>query len=160
MDEIPSESGILAWARLVKSQQMVLATVEAELKTAGFPPLEWYDVLLELSREEHGIRPVELENRLLLAQHNVSRLVDRLQTAGHVERRRCKADRRGYFVAITESGRLLLKAMWPIYRAAIQKHVGRHFDHEETARLAGLLGRLISAPSNDGPVTCSPASKK
>jgi DNA-binding MarR family transcriptional regulator len=158
MDDNPSRPVILAWARLVKSQQQALAAVEAELKAAGYPPLEWYDILLELQREESGIRPVELESRLLLAQHNISRLVDRLQKAGHVERRRCKEDRRGQFVAITDSGRLLLQAMWPAYRAAIQQHVGKHFNDQEAASLAALLGRLISASTAGGTVTCSPVS--
>jgi DNA-binding MarR family transcriptional regulator len=160
MNKKPSEAAILVWIRLVRGQQQVLAAVESAMKAAGFPPLEWYDVLLELSREENGIRPVEIESRLLLAQHNVSRLVDRLQKAGLVERRRCKEDRRGQFVAITDEGRSLLRAMWPAYRDAIEKHLGRHFDDAEAASLAALLGRLASAPQADAPEACSAANEE
>jgi hypothetical protein len=38
----PCEATILAWARLVRAGQAVLAEVEADLKTAGLPPLAWY----------------------------------------------------------------------------------------------------------------------
>mgnify|MGYP002715485993 CR=1 FL=1 len=39
----------------------VLDCVEQDLKKAGFPPLAWYDALLELSRAPSGeLRPVEL----------------------------------------------------------------------------------------------------
>src|SRR5215470_12519483 len=123
-DRPPSESVILAWARLVRAQQAALAAVESDLKAAGFPPLAWYDVLLELSRKEDGLRPFALEQELLLAQYNLSRLIDRLQSAGYVERRICPDDGRGQIVAITAAGRALLKRMWPTYRAAISRHVG------------------------------------
>ena len=58
------------------------SAVEVDLKRAGFPPLSWYDVLLELRRAgDDGLRPLEIEARLLLAQHNVSRLIERLEKA-------------------------------------------------------------------------------
>src|SRR6187397_717432 len=79
MTPVPSDAVIHAWTRLVKAGRVVLGAVEAELKAAGFPPLGWYDVLLELSREKvDGRRPFILEERLLLAQYNLSRVLDRL----------------------------------------------------------------------------------
>jgi DNA-binding MarR family transcriptional regulator len=141
----PSDAVIRAWARLVRAQQSVLSAVEAELKAAGFPPLSWYDVLLELSRvEDGGLRPLALEQELLLAQYNLSRLLDRLEQAGHVERHACPEDGRGQVVAITASGRALVKRMWPIYRAAIARHVGAKLSDDEAARLATLLGKLMN----------------
>ena len=112
MSANPSDSHILAWARLMKASQLVLGAVEAELKAAGFPPLAWYDVLLELKREERGrLRPVEIEGRLLIAQHNVSRLIDRLEKAGYVARQRCQDDGRGQVISITDEGRALLSTI-------------------------------------------------
>jgi DNA-binding MarR family transcriptional regulator len=142
----PSDAVIRAWARLVRAQQRALTAVEADLKAAGFPPLAWYDVLLELSRADGGeLRPFALEQELLLAQYNLSRLIDRLETAGHVERRTCPEDGRGQVVAITASGRALVKRMWPTYRAAIGRHVGAKLSEDEAARLAALLGKLVDA---------------
>jgi DNA-binding MarR family transcriptional regulator len=142
---LPSDAVIRAWARLVRAQQTVLAAVEAELKAAGFPPLAWYDVLLELSRADAGLRPFALEQALLLAQYNLSRLLDRLEKAGYVERRTCAEDGRGQIVAITPSGRALIKRMWPTYRAAIARHLGAKLSEDEAARLASLLGKLTGA---------------
>jgi DNA-binding MarR family transcriptional regulator len=143
----PSETVVRAWARLVKAQHAVLAAVEADLKTAGFPPLGWYDVLLELSREKAGLRPFALEGRLLLAQYNLSRLLDRLETAGYLERRPCAEDGRGHVVAITEPGRQLMKRMWPVYRSAIARHMGAKLGEDEAGRLGALLGKLIEPSS-------------
>ena len=69
MTRKPSQETTSAWARLVRVQQGLLAAVEQDLKTAGFPPLAWYDALLELSRAPSGeMRPVELEKLMLIPQ--------------------------------------------------------------------------------------------
>jgi DNA-binding MarR family transcriptional regulator len=143
-DAIPTEATVTAWARLMRAQRVALQAVEADLKAAGFPALGWYDALLELRRTEAGgLRPVELEAQLLLAQHNVSRLIDRLQSVGYVNREPCDTDGRGQMIVITEAGRELLKRMWPVYRAAIQAHVGEKIGNEaDSSMLAALLGRL------------------
>jgi DNA-binding MarR family transcriptional regulator len=148
-ESAPSEAVVRAWARLVKAQHKVLGAVEADLKKAGFPPLAWYDVLLALRRSQgRGLRHVEIEAQLLLAQHSVSRLVDRLERAELVERRPVVEDGRGQLVMIKRGGRDLLRRMWPHYRGAIERHVGRKLGGEAEARtLAHLLGRLIDAGS-------------
>ena len=138
-----SEAAVTAWVRLVKASRHALAAVETDLKKAGFPPLGWYDVLLELRRAETPLRPLEIEGRLLLAQHNVSRLIDRLEAAGYVERQPCEEDGRGQVIALTLTGRNLLKRMWPTYRAAIQRHVGDKLSHDQAATLGRLLGQLL-----------------
>src|SRR5687768_665979 len=99
-DRQPDEATVVAWARLIRARYLVVSAVEKDIKSAGYPPLEWYDVLLELSRlpEGSGLRPFELESRLLLAQYNLSRLVDRLQQAGYVEKRSCASDGRGHIL--------------------------------------------------------------
>ena len=141
----PTDAVITAWARLVRVPQAVLAAVEADLKAAGLPPLSWYDALLELARSRGGLRHFELEQRMLLAQYNLSRLVDRLEAAGYLERRPCPEDGRGQVLRINRSGRALLKRMWPVYGAAIARHVGARLTKAEATQLAELLGRLQGA---------------
>jgi DNA-binding MarR family transcriptional regulator len=143
MDASPSEAAIQAWARLVRVSGALLDAVEAELKAAGFPALAWYDALLELDRAADGrLRPFELERHMLLPQYSTSRLVDRLEKAGLVERRECPADGRGLHVAITDAGRELRRRMWPAYAAAIERHIGSKIGCADAQRLAELLGRL------------------
>lgn len=144
----PSETVILAWARLARAHTAALTTVEQALKSAGLPPLAWYDVLLELRRAgAAGLRPSEIEQRLLLAQHNVSRLVDRLEAAGLVRRAPCPEDGRGQIVVIKEAGKAMQRRMWPVYAAAIERGVGARLTAGEARTLADLLGKL--AADND-----------
>ena len=54
MKRKPSTEATAAWIRLMRVQSRVLDAVEQDLKKAGFPPLAWYDALLELSRAPSG----------------------------------------------------------------------------------------------------------
>src|ERR1700748_3983950 len=113
MKRKPSTEATAAWIRLMRVQSRVFDAVEQDLKRAGFPPLAWYDALLELSRAQSGeMRPVELEKQMLIPQYSTSRLIDRLVEEGLAARRECRSDKRGQFVEITEAGRELQKKMW------------------------------------------------
>jgi DNA-binding MarR family transcriptional regulator len=139
-----TEAAAKTWAQLVRVEQSLLANVEAELKAAGFPPLAWYDALLELSRAPDGrMRPLDLERAMLLPQYSTSRLVDRLVKAGLAVRKTCPIDGRGQYVEITASGGKLRQKMWPSYAAAIERHVGAKLSREEVARLGDLLEKLV-----------------
>lgn len=138
-----SEEAATAWARLVRVSQVVLSRVEADLKAAGFPPLSWYDALLELERAKpEGLRPYQLQERMLLAQYNLSRLTDRLKKAGYIEREECPKDGRGQVLKVTEKGCALLRSMWLVYRRAIVAHFADKLDANETAALALTLMKL------------------
>lgn len=144
MTDKPSEIVVGAWARLMKAQQLALGIIEQDLKAAGLPPLVWYDVLLEVERAGgEGLRPFELERAMLLAQYNLSRLIDRIERAGYVERRNCEDDGRGQMIVITDSGRAMRRKMWPVYARAIAAAVGTRLSPKEAETLAGLLGRII-----------------
>src|SRR3954449_4237427 len=103
MARTPSDAVTKAWARLIRAREIVVAAVERDLKAAGLPPLGWYDVLLELARAPDArLRPFEIEKETLLAQYNLSRLVDRLEKEGLIAREPCDHDGRGQWVAITD----------------------------------------------------------
>jgi DNA-binding MarR family transcriptional regulator len=143
MKRKPSTEATAAWIRLMRLQSRVLDAVEQDLKKAGFPPLAWYDALLELSRAPTGeMRPVELEKQMLIPQYQTSRLIDRLVDEGLAVRRECKIDKRGQFVEITEAGRELQKKMWGAYSAAIEKYVGSKLSDADASKLCALLDRL------------------
>ena len=143
MKSLPDENTVQSWARLVRAQQLLLERVEADLKQGGLPPLRWYDVLLELHRSEpDGLRQYEIGEAVLLNKYNVSRLLDRLEREGLIDRYACESDGRGAQVRITTSGKDLLKRMWKVYGIAITEHFARHFTRSELSRLAVLLCKL------------------
>jgi DNA-binding MarR family transcriptional regulator len=138
---VPSDPVVRAFVRLVRAQRSVVTGIERAVKDAGYPPLEWYDVLWELEREGPS-RPRDIQDRLLFPQSNLSRLIDRLVSAGLVKRGTCSEDARGQIVCITDAGKDLRKRMWKVHAGAIQSMVGDHLTDKEADQVARLLDRL------------------
>lgn len=146
----PSEARINVWAKLIRVSQNLLQDVEKELKKAGLPPLAWYDVLLELKRvEKHGLRPYQLQGSLLIAQYNLSRLIDKMVKAGFIEKEICKIDGRGHSLKITPAGFTLQEKMWPIYQQAVQDHFSVKLDDNDIQSLDDIFKKLQN--DNDFP---------
>ena len=133
-----------AWAELVRAQRAATGGIEADLKQAGLPPLSWYDVLYGLRRARGGrLTPRELESEMLLEQYNLSRLLDRMEADGLVRRIPYPGDKRRQLVAITAQGRAMHRRMWPLYAAAIERHVGARITATEGEALAEILSKLL-----------------
>jgi DNA-binding MarR family transcriptional regulator len=129
-----------AWVAIQMFGSTILERVESTLKAKGFPGLEWYDVLWGLEREG-PLRQRDLGDYLLLARYSVSRLVDRMEADGLVQRRECPEDGRGQLVHITEAGLEMRKTMWVVYGPAIQAALAP-LTPEEAALLATLMAKL------------------
>jgi DNA-binding MarR family transcriptional regulator len=112
--------------------------------TAGQAPLAWYDVLLELERAGDSLRIGELGERLVVEPHNVTRLVDRLETEGLLKRRRASEDGRGVFAVLTDKCAALRKGMWPHYRGAILKVFAAALSTREAEALSAAVKSIIT----------------
>jgi DNA-binding MarR family transcriptional regulator len=144
MPKQSSEAVVDAWIALMRAQQTALLKIERAFRDAKLPPHAWYDVLWELDRAgRSGLRPFEIERQILIAQSNISRLIDRLVEQGYVERQPCEEDGRGQRVVITPAGREMRKRMWPVYSRAINQAVGRGLSEREATNLASLLSKLV-----------------
>ena len=132
-----------AWIQLMRRAGSILIAVERNLKTNGFQPLEWYDVLLELERAmPDGVRPFELEKALLLPQYGISRLLNRIEKAGFLRREKLAQDGRGQLLFITEAGKNYRQQVWPIYRDSVYQELGQKLADQEAKNLIQLLRKL------------------
>lgn len=144
MTKPPSDALVEAWIALMRAQQVGLRRVEQAFKDAGLPGMNVYDVLWELEQAgKTGLRPFELEHRMLFEQSNVSRLIERLAREGLVERRPAENDGRGHLVNITPAGRSLRKRMWAIYAPAIVAAMGPDVSDDDAQALTRLLRPLL-----------------
>lgn len=135
----------LAWARLLRTHKVLLEKVQADLSAAGLPPLEWYDLLLELDLAEgNRLRLYDLGERMVLSRSNLTRLCDRLEKEGLILREQCAEDRRGLFAALTPPGAELRRAMWSVYKQAVEQHFSAHLTDSEASELASVLMRLLN----------------
>ena len=131
-----------AWITLMRVTPALVGRVERVLKKAGLPPLAWYDVLWELERAGHSVRQRDLARGLLLARYSISRLLDRLENEGLIERQECVGDARGQMLKLTRAGRSLRARMWPTYAAAIGATIDDKLTRSETLLLVRLLDKL------------------
>jgi DNA-binding MarR family transcriptional regulator len=134
-----------AWAVLLTAHAVLVARIEAALAAAGLPPLAWYDVLWELEKGNGRLRMAELARRVVLSRSNLTRLADRLEAAGLVERQDAAEDGRGYELVLTRAGRAMRKKMWPAYEAQIEALFSRHLGAEEARVIGEALGRAVKA---------------
>ena len=135
-----------AWARFVTAQAMLLEQIEAAFAEAELPSLAWYDVLWILENTEHGwLRMHDLARKAVVSRSNVTRLVDRMENAGLVERSDCPLDGRGTVCELTAKGRALRAKMWPIYRKQIDTLFGKHLKPREADLISTALDRIIDS---------------
>jgi len=144
----PNDTTVQVWTRLLRLNKIALKRVEGILKKEKLPALSWYDILLELERTgAEGLRPYELEEVTLLPQYGVSRILEKIEKAGYLQRLTCDDDGRGQSVVITDAGLKMRQKMWSVYSAAIEEVVGTNLNEAEAATLSGLLKDLISKQS-------------
>ena len=144
MKKEPSKEMTQAWIQLHRAHRQLLETVEISLKDKGLPPLDWYDVLLELQREKSaGLRQYEIGEKVLLNKHNLSRLIDRLEKNQLLKRYACAEDGRGNKIKITAKGEEVLKQVWPVYGQSLQENFGTKLKAKELMELSRILGKVL-----------------
>lgn len=92
----------------------------------------------------------ELVDATAFTSGGVTRLVDRIERAGYVERRPCPTDRRVHYVGLTARGRDLLERATEVHLRGIQERLVDPLTAEEMARLDAILIKLLPATGEDG----------
>ena len=106
MDRSPSDiaqHAERAWFRFLRVEARIRVSMTARLKSVGLS-IPQCDALTTLSERE-GVSQQELAAHLYVTKGNISGLVDRLESAGFVERRPIEGDRRSYALCLTPAGR-------------------------------------------------------
>jgi DNA-binding MarR family transcriptional regulator len=141
-----------AWRQFLRAHSYVSRQLETDLESEHHLPLASFDVLVQLSEAAEGaLRMNELAEAVLLSRSGLTRLVDRLERDGLVERRSCPSDARGTLATLTPEGRKRLRAASRTHLAGVSKHVTSHFSPDELDVLADLLGRLGPRASTSPP---------
>jgi DNA-binding MarR family transcriptional regulator len=94
---------------------------------------------------------------VVLSRSGLTRLVDRLEAQGHVERRRCPSDARGAHAIITPSGMKRLRAAAGTHVASVRRLFLDRFSESELRTLAGLWERLELEAPFPGQPGCAPS---
>ncbi len=139
----PDDPRLEAWRAFLRAHAYVSRQLEQELMADHGMALAEYDVLVQLSAApDRQLRMSDLADRLLLSRSGATRLIDRLEGAGHVQRVSCETDRRGQWATLTPAGLERLRAAWPTHERGIREHFLDRIPATAGAALQHSLERL------------------
>ncbi|MBK5231475.1 MAG: MarR family transcriptional regulator [Thermoleophilia bacterium] len=134
-----------AWQAIRNSHLTVVERIESELSDSGLPDLAWYDVLVKLEVSAAPVRPKDMLCQVSVTKSGLTRLLDRIEKAGLIERSYCPSDRRGTFLSITNAGRSTLAEMKPIRDRVFDAHFVGSLSEAEAEVITELLSRVAAS---------------
>ncbi|MFC8236303.1 MarR family winged helix-turn-helix transcriptional regulator [Streptomyces sp. NPDC056661] len=121
--------------------------VDADMVRDGALPLSEYTPLMFLSEApHHRMRMSELAAACNLSLSGMTRVVNRLEKQGLIQRAKCQEDLRGWNAVLTDAGLARLREAWPSHLASIRRHVLDNLAGHDLAALAAALQRVATAP--------------
>ncbi len=152
--ELPDPVELRAWRSFLRAHAVVTRRLEAELLAAHELPLGTYDVLVQLTEAPEGrLRMSELAEAVLLSRSGLTRLVDRMERDGLVQRQSCPSDARGTFTVVTPEGRRRLREAAPTHLRGVRTHVTGRLTQGELTELTRMLDHVA------GPDQVTPAGR-
>jgi DNA-binding MarR family transcriptional regulator len=131
---------------VIHAQQVIATAIDRELRPLGLT-FARYEVLMLLSFTRQGALPTtKVGERLLVHPTGITRLVDKLERHGLVEREPNPDDRRGTLVRILPAGRQLARKAT---RVLVDARFGIDLPDPELERMTRLLRAL--RPPAGGP---------
>jgi len=106
-------------------------------------PLSSYEVLHHLDEASDGrLRMCDLAEQAQLSRSGLTRLVDRLERDGLLERCSCSHDARGAYACLTAVGRERLEEARLTHLAAVRAAFFSRFSEHELTLLAAMCERI------------------
>ncbi|HUZ27774.1 MAG TPA: MarR family transcriptional regulator [Solirubrobacteraceae bacterium] len=134
-----------AWRAVVNSHAAVTERVQRALTAGDLPPLSWFEMLSAVKRSPTGRpRMSELADYLTLSRGGITKLVDRLQEAGYLQRVDCPEDRRGLEAELTPAGEKMLAEMTAVYETELSRHL-RTISAEEAGLIKTALEKVTGS---------------
>lgn len=140
-----TEREMRAWRAFLRAHSAVTRVLESELIAQHSLSLPEYGVLVTLvEAPDHQLRMTELADQVLLSRSGLTRLVDRMQRSGLVDRRPCASDARGLNAVLTDLGYARLKESSGTHLRGVREHVTGLLDDGELDQLYALMSKLVS----------------
>ncbi|MFI0424404.1 MarR family winged helix-turn-helix transcriptional regulator [Spongiactinospora sp. 9N601] len=140
-----------AWRGFLLTHDRIWRSIEAGLAPLNVSMAEYSVLSLLGEAGEKGMRMSDLAERRLMSTGGFTRLADRLEQRGLIERRRSAADGRGFDVTLTTEGRALLRKAWRQQYQDLHRLFFDRLDDDDLRALAGIWDRLAPEPTQAEP---------
>lgn len=144
-----SREQMLAWTGLVRTARHLLQAADAFLQVEFGLSFGEKSLMGQLAMDGGEVPMAELADRLVITRAGMTKMVDRLETAGLVTREASAADRRVTNVRLTTEG----QAMHEAIRDRFVPWIGEHFgDHLTVRQLRDVRIALLAVVEAEGGV--------
>ena len=99
------------WLRLLTCSTLIEGEVRRRLRERFDVTLPRFDLMAQLDKAPDGMTLSDLSKRMMVSNGNLTGLVDRLVTSGHIARIVSPTDRRAMVISLTEAGRAEFRTM-------------------------------------------------
>ncbi|MFW6694734.1 MarR family winged helix-turn-helix transcriptional regulator [Streptomyces sp. MAR4 CNX-425] len=137
----------LAWNGFLVTHDRIWREIEAGIAPLNVSMAEYSVLALLGEAGKKGMRMSELAQRRLMSTGGFTRLADRLERRGLIERRPSPGDGRGFEAVLTREGRALLRKAWRQQYSDLRRLFFDRLDDEHLRNLADVWARL--APDDD-----------
>lgn len=131
------------WRALMRMMIVLPNLLERDLRVAGGLTLNEYLVLVNVSEQcDQSMRMSELAAVSILSSSGITRVVERLEGWGLIQRVRDSTDARGQQAVLTAAGLSRLEAAYPHHLRGVRAHVMDHFKGLNLQALAAALSKV------------------
>lgn len=129
---------------LIRFETELWNAVDERLRSDCGLPLSWYEPMEVVARVP-GCRVNDIAERLSITVGGTSKLVDRIEAAGHCRRHPNPGDRRSSVVELTPGGRLLLTGATRAFEDELSVRLGAALSPRGLDQFGRTLARLRSS---------------
>lgn len=138
----PDPERMALWRELGRTHGAISAALSAQLEAELGLPLSWFAVLDALGEAGGRLRMQDLATSAAVNKSSLTRLIDRMEDAGLVQRERSHDDGRGWFACLTATGRSQLRQAVPLHQRVVQREFARHLTDSDVTALARVLAKV------------------
>jgi DNA-binding MarR family transcriptional regulator len=134
---------MLTWVSLVHAGTYLPTVLSSHLQEEAGISLAEQDLLSQLEKAGGRLKMVDLARIIYLSKAGVTKMVDRLEGDGLLDRVPSVTDGRVVYSRLTSKGKRRLAKSRKLLRAWVRANVGAHLADDQVLALGGALQRVL-----------------
>jgi DNA-binding MarR family transcriptional regulator len=152
-----TQEQVTAWMNLQQVNRVLEGVLEHRVKEVADLSLPEYEALFRLQiASGHPLQMSEIASQLINSPSGMTRIVDRLERDGLIERETPADNRRVVLVKLTDQGRKVLNQAAEAFRQELRESFSSHLSEGELAELRRLMRKLLEGNGAWTASRCSP----
>jgi DNA-binding MarR family transcriptional regulator len=148
---------VRAWINLQQVNRVLESVLEHRIREVANLSLPEYEALFRLRiASGHPLQMSEIASQLINSPSGMTRIADRLEKDGLIERETPPDNRRVVLVNLTDHGREVLERADQAFQGGLEESFSSHLSEGELADLRRLMRKLLEGNSAWTPARCSP----